>query len=103
MPQQRRGAGSEVVGPELARQLPALLRAAEKDIHMETRVLHLPWYPPDVQHHGLAPSSNTDTPKAKGLPGLGPNLCTACSTASTRALLLTYPLAFLASQLQRTP
>lgn len=68
---------------------------------VETQVSCLPWYPPDLQHHGLAHSSNTDAPKAKGLPVLSPNLCTA--TASTWALLLTYLLAFPARQLRRMP
>lgn len=66
---------------------------------METQVSHLP----DLQHHGLAHSSNTDAPKAKGLPLLSLNLYTGCSVVSTRALLLTYPLALPAGQLRRTP
>ena len=70
---------------------------------VETQVSRLPWYPPDLQHHKLAHSSSTDAPKAKGLPVLSPNLCTACSMLSTQALLLTYPLAFPAGQLRRTP
>lgn len=68
---------------------------------VETQVSCLPWYSPDLQHHGLAHSSNTDAPKAKGLPALSPYLCTA--TASTWALLLTYLLAFPARRLRRMP
>lgn len=70
---------------------------------MEIQVSHLPWYPPDLQHHGLVHSSNTDTSRPKELPVLSPNLCTACSMRSTLALLLTYPQAFLTRHFRRTP
>lgn len=88
----QRGGGSKNWHGSCLHPYGLLRRTSEVDI----QVSRLPWYPPDLQQHALTHSSNTDIPKAKGLPVLSPRLC-------TRTLLSAYPLAFRARQLRRTP